>query len=797
MLGDLRLAFRQLRKQPGFSIAAVLALAIGIGSNTAIFSVVHSVLLAPLPYPSPDRLVTIWEHQPALERCSVSAPDFRDWRDQSQSFESMSGYVFDRLGVSAPMGTQHFMGAQTSPEFFGVLGVSAQQGRTYGTADREGCAMVVSSKAARKLGQDTPIVGRKVTIDQRPCTIVGVIASENAFPSTVDLWVRSDNELPIMRGSTKEVLSQRGSHYMQVVGRLKPGVTAEQASRELGVISERLASSFPDSNSGHRAELAPMQEDLTRGIRPTLWALLGSVLFVLLIASANVASLQLARATVREHELVTRAALGATRGRLLRQLLIENVLLALIGAAAGLVIALWGIEGLAALGRSQMPLARDIAVDLPVLGFTVGVAVVTGLAFGILPALNGSAVPVAQVLSGHGRVAGGKGRARQLLVATEIALALALATGAGVLMRSFSAVSSVQPGFQAQGAVMLPVAPPATKVGNEEALLAWEDQLLEAIAAAPGVKHAGAILNLPMSGSNTNSDFIIDGRPRPGKNERWVTEQQVVSPDYFDTMGIPLLSGRRFDGRDTPKSQKVILINHAFAQKYFDGQDPIGKRVSIDVGDTPDWYSIVGVVGDVHQFNLIQPPLPELYWSLTQTSSPWMSVVVRGEPGFEGAVRRAVLAYDPELPAEELKTLSSVVAASLAQRRFAMLLWGIFAVMALVLVLVGVYGVMSYTVAQRTREIGIRMALGADARRVIRLVLHEGTQVAVLGLVGGALGAFLVSRVIAQFVYGVSAMDPLTLLAVAALVAGVALLACVVPARRSSRVDPMAALRSD
>ena len=797
MLGDLRLAFRQLRKQPGFSIAAVLALAIGIGSNTAIFSVVHGVLLSPLPFPSPERLVTIWERQPSLERCSVSAPDLKDWKSQSQSFESMSGYVFDRVGVSAPMGTQHFMSVVTSPEFFGVLGTQATQGRIYGPADHEGCVAVVSQSAARKLGQDTPIVGRKLTIDQKPCTVVGVLAPESAFPSRVDLWVRSELELPTMRGATKDVLSQRGSHYMQVVGRLKPGVTPEQAKQELGVISQRLAQSFPDSNEGHSAQLAPMQEDLVRQIRPTLWALLGSVLFVLLIASANVASLQLARATVREHELVTRAALGATRGRLLRQLLIENVLLALIGAGAGLMVALWGIEGLSALGSTQLPMVRPIGIDVSVLAFTIGVAVVTGLAFGILPALNGSAVPVAQVLSGHGRVAGGKGRARQLLVATEIALALALATGAGVLMRSFSAVSSVEPGFQADGVTTLMVAPPAAKASNETALAAWDDQLMAAIAAAPGVEHAGLILNLPMNGGNTNSDFIIDGRPRPGKNDRWVTEQQVVSPDYFDTMGIPLLSGRRFDGRDTAKSQKVIEINRAFARKYFEGQNPIGHRVSVDVGDTPDWYEIIGVVGDVHQFDLIQPPLPEIYWTVAQSPPPWMAVVVRGKAGFESSLRHALLAFDPELPAEELTPLSTIVAKSLAQRRFAMMLWGIFAAMALTLVLVGVYGVMSYTVAQRTREIGIRMALGADTRRVIRLVLREGLQIAALGVVFGTLGAFAVSRVVAQFVYGVSALDPLTLAAVAVLVAGIALLACVVPARRSSRVDPMAALRSD
>jgi putative ABC transport system permease protein len=796
MLGDLRLALRQLRKQPGFSIAAVLALAIGIGSNTAIFSVIHNVLLAPLPYPSPDRLVVMWESQPTLNRCSVSAPDLRDWKTQSQSFEGIAGFVNDRFGVSAPMGTQHFSGALTSPEFFHVLGVSATQGRTYDESDRQGCVAVISAKAAPKLGQDTPVIGRSVTIDQKPCTIIGVVAAESAYPSRTDLWVRSEHELPIMRGSSPDVLSQRGSHYMQLVGRLKPGVTPEQAEKELGVISDRLAASFPDTNVGHRAQLAPMQEDLVRGIRPTLLALLGSVLFVLLIASANVASLQLARATVREHELVTRAALGATRGRLLRQLLIENVALALIGAGAGLVVALWGIEGLAALGRN-LPATHKTAIDLPVLGFTIGVAVVTGLAFGILPALNGSAVPVAQVLSGHGRVAGGKGRARQLLVATEIALALALATGAGVLMRSFSALSSVQPGFQAEGVVVLPVTPPPAKLTDDATLAAWENQLLEAIAAAPGVQHAGAILNLPMNGSNTNSDFIIDGQARPEKNDRWVTEQQAVSPDYFETMGIPLLSGRRFDGRDTLKSQKVILINRALAKQYFPGQNPIGKRLSIDTGDHPDWLEIVGVVGDVHQNDLIQPTRPEIYWPLAQNPPPWMSIVVRGEHGFEANLRRAVLAFDPQLPAEELEPLSMLVTRSLAQRRFAMLLWGIFAAMALLLVLVGVYGVMSYTVAQRTREIGIRMALGADPRRVIRLVLREGFQVAGLGLVFGALGAFAVSRVIAQFVYGVSAMDPLTLFGVAALVVGVALTACVVPARRSSRVDPMAALRSD
>jgi predicted permease len=423
--------------------------------------------------------------------------------------------------------------------------------------------------------------------------------------------------------------------------------------------------------------------------------------------------------------------------------------------------------------------------------------VATGLAFGILPALHGSSAPVGQVLSGHGRVAGGRGRARRLLVATEIALALALATGAGVLMRSFSALSSVGPGFDPEGAAVLHVTPPPAKVADDAALAAWEDQLLQAIAAAPGVEHAGVILNLPMDGSNTNSDFIIDGRARPGKSERWVTEQQAVSPDYFDAMRIPLVAGRRLDARDTLKSQKVILVNRAMVKQYFGGADAIGKRISIDTGDKPDWMEIVGVVGDARQSNLIEPPRPEIYWPIAQSPPPWMSVVIRGQPGFEAAVRRAVLAYDPELPAEELEPLSTIVAKSLAQRRFAMLLWGIFAAMALVLVLVGVYGVMSYTVAQRTREIGIRMALGADARTVVRLVMREGLQIAGLGVVFGTLGAFAVSRVIAQFAYGVSAMDPLTLALTAALVIGVALAACIIPARRSSRVDPMAALRSD
>jgi predicted permease len=796
--GDLRLAVRNLRKQKGFSVAAIAALALGIGSNTAIFSVIHAVLLSPLPFPQPDRLVSLLELQPGLERASISAPDYRDLERQGTSFAHLSAFIDESIALSTSHGPQRLPGLITTPGFFQVLGVQPVLGRAYQPTDGRACLAVASLGLwQRQFGGDRSAVGRSLTLDGQRCTLVGVLAASDPYPSRVELWV-SHGDVPTMRGSSTDS-EQRGSHYLQVIGRLRQGVALPQAQKELRLVAARLAKAYPATNEGHVFQVFSLHEDLVRQVSHTLWALLASVGFVLLVAAANVASLQLARATMRGREMVTRVALGATRAQLVRQLLVENIVLALIGALVGLLLAVWGIDLLNGLLKQQLPVVHAASLDLPVLAFTLGLAVVSGLLFGIVPALSASRTAPAEILHAQGRVSAGRGRARRVLVATEIALALALSSGAGLLARSFLAVSQVTPGFQSTSVYATHVAAPESRLGKPDSLAVWYDELLTRLRAVPGVESVGAIVNLPLEGSNRNGDFIIEGRPQPGSSERWLTEMQVVSPGYFEAMRIPIVFGRALSAGDRRGGQHAVVVNQAFTRRFFPGQSAVGHRISYDNTD-PQWMEIVGVVGDVHQFNLAVPPLPEVYEALQQAPEPGMSLVVRERPGARGvaaAVRVELEAFDPEQAAGVPKPMEDLLTRSLGQRRVAMFLWTVFAAMGLLLVLVGVYGVMSYTVAQRTREIGIRMALGAQPVSVLRLVVGDGARTALVGLGVGVGAALLVARIVRGLVFGVSAHDPTTLALAALAVLAVALGACGLPAWRGTRVDPMVALRNE
>jgi len=797
---DLRYALRKLREQPGFSAVAVLALGLGIGATTAIFSVIHAVLLAPLPYPQPDRLMVLWDTQPQMERASISAPDFLDFRDQAKSFESMAALIGDRVALREPGGAHALGGMRVSADFFSVLRPRVAAGRTFDRSDQS-CAAVLSYQAWRRWFGAQPagaLVGRTLALDTGPCTVVGVLAPAWQ-PNNNEIWLNSPRAVPVMAAAGgPDLLTERGSHYLQALGRLRPGVTVEQARQELALISQRLEAAHPSSNRGHRMRLTPMAADITRSVRGSLWTLLAAVGFVLLIAMANVASLELARAVMRQREIVTRVALGATRWRLLRQLLTESVLLALMGAGLGLLVAFWGVDALIALAPSAMPRSDEIGISVPVLSFAIGLGALVGLGFGIIPALHASRTMPAEILHGS-RVVAGRGRARRTLVAAEIALALALLSGAGVLARSFALASAVTPGFDDQGVLTFRLTAPAELLSEPARLSAYFDELLRRVRALPGAASAGAILNLPLDNSNRNGDFIIQGRPKPGPNERVITEMQVVTPGYFETMRMPLLAGRRIEERDGAKTLPVVVVNQAFVRRYFPHEDPLGQRISFD-DETPSWLEIVGVVGDVHQQSLTFEPLPELYQPLAQQPEPSLSIVLRSAAdtsATERALERALASYDAGQPLGRVRPLHELVQRSLAQRRYTMLLWALFAAIALLLVLIGVYGVMSYGVAQRTREIGIRMALGAQPRSVVRLVVGEGLRVALVGCAVGVAGALAVARLLEGLVYRVSPHDPAALAGAVVAVLLAALFACGLPAWRGTRIDPMVALRDE
>jgi putative ABC transport system permease protein len=800
MIADLRYALRALVRSPGFTLAVVLTLALGIGANSAIFSVVYGVLIRPLPYAQPDRIVLLFTRYPQVGRSNTSLPDFRDWREGTHSFEQLAarhGATFTLTGEGEP---ERVIADRVTSNFFTTFGVKPMLGRAFlpdedkvGGEDR----VVVLSHGywQRRFGGDRRVLGKQIQLNGKPWTVVGVAPPEFRFQRAVDLWAptRADTTLP------------RRAEFLDVIGRLKPGVTVEQASTDLGAVVRRLTQQYPQTNGTLSSEVISLREDLVHDVRPSLYAFIGAVALVLLIACANVANLLLARGATREREIAVRVALGAGRGRLVRQLLTESVVLALLGGVAGIAIATWCVAALGAMKVEMLPRQGEIEMNVPVVVFSMSLALATGLLFGLAPALRVSRGPLSASLreGARGATGGSLARLRGALVLSEVALALMLLVGAGLLIRSFENLSRVDLGFEPAGVLTYSVTFPTSRFPDRTLLPPVYRSILERARTLPGVRTAAISVDLPMAGSGYLS-YTVEGLvPRDARPDDPPDDVQPfnVSPEYFSALRIPLRRGRLLAPTDAETAPRVALVNEEFARRSFQGTDPIGRRITFgDPADSASWMTIVGVVGNVAQEGVTAKPYPQLYRSIEQW--PRSSVLVslrtdRDAVSLAASARAAMRDVDRDLVVNDMQPLEARVAQSIARPRLSVWLLTGFSCLALLLAAVGIYGVMAYTVAQRTREIGVRMALGADPGNVKRLVVKQGMRPALLGVVVGLLAALGASRLIASLLYGVSAIDPVTFVVVPLFLAGVALVATYLPARRATLVPPTVALQSE
>ncbi len=804
---DVRYGLRTLSKNPGFTAVAVLALALGIGANSAIFSVVNAVLLNPLPFPEEGQLLRLGEGtrgQALAERGSFSFPDYRDVRAQARTLAHVaafwnSGAILTGEGLEE----EQLHGADVSPEYFAVLGERPELGRVLTDEDNhpDADAVVIShSLWQRRFGGRRDVLGQQLKLGGSTMTVVGVMPAGFEYPFRTahqDFWEPLDDRPTPAR-------EQRDSRSYNIIARMKPGVTVEQANAELDTISRRLEQQYPDSNTTVLIAGASMRDDVTRDVRPALLILLGAVAFVLLIACANVANLLLARATARHKEIAVRTALGASRWRIVRQLLVESLLLALAGGAAGLLLAVWGADVLVAASPSDIPRVEQVGLDARVVIFTLLVSALTGVAFGLVPALQASKTELTGALNEGGRGATEgfrRNRARSLLVVAEVALSLVLLIGAGLLIRSFVRLMQTDPGFDPSRVIALDIPLSRQRYDTEQKQAAFFNQLVERARQLPGVEAAGLVNNLPLTHNVDELTFNIAGRPPFPPGAEAEANDTVVSPGYFEAMKIPLREGRMFSAQDGPNAPRVMLVSEALARKYFAGQNPVGQRLVIDY-DAPlgnVTYEIVGVVGDARRASLEAAAEPEFYVLNEQLPQRRLNLVVRtsaaNPASMAAALRGAVAELDKEQTVWQTRTLDQLVSASVAARRFNMALLGVFAAVALALAALGIYGVMAYTVTRRTHEVGVRMALGASRGDVLRLIVGQGMALALAGVAVGLAAAFAVTRVLAGLLYGVTTTDPLTYACLALLLAAIAFVSCYLPARRATKVDPGVALR--
>jgi putative ABC transport system permease protein len=819
MLNDIQYGLRQLIKNPAFTLIAALTLALGIGANTAIFSVVNALLLKPLPFPNPQELtafgMTSKRVKDQTDLGSLSYPDFFDFRAQNRTLSSMAVFRVRPSAVTNAEGAASVLGVKASAEFFDVLEVKPIMGHTFTQADEKagggpgGFKIIISNDFWKKqFGGEANVLGLTIELDRRKFTVIGVMPAGFQFPiqaDPIDFYVTIAEDAANPDGN-KPATEERGSHSLDAIARLKPGVTIEQAQADLATIAANLEKQHPDTNSYFGVAFRPLREELIGDVRPALYVLFGAVLCVLLIANANVANLLLARASVRGKEIALRAAVGASRARIIRQLLTESLLLAGLGGLFGLLIAQWGTEALIRTVPQNIPRISTIQLDAAVLVFTLVVSLATGVIFGLVPALQASHVDLNTALKTGTRTGTGgehKHRLRNALVMAEVALALILLVCAGLLIQSFARLGRVSPGVQTERLLTARIQLPSVAYPKNENIIAFFDQFLPRIRALPGVESASTIVPLPLSGSNMVTSFDMEEHPLPDGQQNGAPVR-IVATDYFKTMGIPVRQGRVFNEHDQIKSAPVVIVNERFANKFFAGQNVIGKRIkpgfsADDKGEK--MREIVGVVGNVKHLSLKNDDSPEMYLPRTQIPFDIVSLVVRtrvSDPtALTSAIRKELAAMDSSIPLTSVRVFDEYISRALARPRFNALLLSIFAGTALLLTAIGIYGVLAYSVAQRTNEIGIRMALGAAQSNIFRLVVGQAMTLVAISLTIGLIGAIGATRLLTSLLFGVGAWDPITFASIVVLISFVAFLAAWLPARRASRVDPVIALRAE
>ena len=803
-LRDLRYALRMMSKHPGFTAIAVLTLAAGIGATTAMFSVINAVLLRPLPYPAAEQLVLLWESEPGASFMMVSYPDSLDWRQQNRTFEELA--IYNRYGNLTLIGSEtprRLPAALVSWNLFRTLKVEPTLGRTFreeeDRAGAEPVAVISHGLWQQVFGGDRSVVGRIVSLDGEGHTILGVMPATFAFPSGISVWVPLGQHV-------NEGMMNRGNHPgLLGVGRMRSGITLEEARADLATVAARLGEEYPDTNRSVSAVVTPLREVMVRRIRPTLRVLFVAVGFVLLIACGNVANLLLARAAGRRREMAIRAALGAGRVRLFRQVLTESLVLALTGGITGLLLAAWGVEFLGTTFHTLVPRGAGIGIDLPVLAFSLLASMGTAFLFGVLPALRAcrSAPGVGLINGGRGGAGAPRGRLRSAVVVAEVALSLVLLVGAGLMMKSFVQVLSISPGFEPRGLLTMQVSLAEARYPDDASIADFHGRLSERLAAAPGVSAVAVVNALPFGSGGWQAGITIEGMPDPAPNDNPMADAAAITPDYFRALGVDLLRGRGFDERDNSNALRVVVVSESFASRFWPDQDPLGKRLKFGSYDSEHpWTTVVGVVADVRNVSLEIAPPTQMYFPYRQQPGALRDAEVavradRDPAELAATVRAAIAEIDPNQPIYGVQPMQQRLSSSTAQRRFAIILMGVFAVLALLLALAGIYGVMAYLVARRSHEFGVRMALGARPGDLLRLVLGQGFRLSLLGLLVGIGAALALTRVLGSLLFQVSPSDPTTYAAVGTLMLLVGLLASWAPARRAMRVDPIRSLRCD
>jgi putative ABC transport system permease protein len=808
-LQDLRYGARVLWNRPGFTVIAVLTLALGIGANTAIFSVVNAVLLKPLKYKEPDRLIWWWEQQPQLAQAPFSPGDFADFQAQNQTFEEVAAIRGTLLTLTGDGAPDPLRGEIVSANYFAMLGVGPALGRVLQADDGQKGAPRVAVLShqlwQRRFGGDAKVIGQSLRISGEDVTVVGVMPADfNSPTERAEIWVNPHASVPdfLFTDRNEQRMQSHGMHFLKVIGRLKPGVTRAQAQADIDAIFDHIHQQYP-MTANHTVRLVPLHERITGQLRAALLIVFGAVGLVLLIACANVANLMLARATGRSREMAIRAALGASRWRTIRQLFTESLLIAVIGGAVGVLLAVWGLRLLISLSPAETPRLDEIGLDLPVLAFTLAASLLTGILFGFAPALFASRIDINETLKEGSRGVSGGGarhRLRNGLVMAEIALALVVLIGAGLLIRSFVRLQAVEPGFRPDHLLTMWIGLIDPRYEKPGARLQFLKALTPKLQAIPGVETVAVSNDLPIAGTDSSSNPTIEGHAPTQENEEPLVGMHTVSAGYFEAMGIHLLKGRPLTERDDEKAPPVAVINETMARTFWPGEDPIGKHFSFDSPKEPNfqWTEVVGLVADVKHDGLNVESGMHAYLPSLQMAWPFQTIALRSqadEAALVAEVRQVIQSLDPNEPVFDVKPMSAIMREAVAERRLTLALSSLFALVALLLAGIGVYGVIAYSVTQRTHEIGLRLALGAQTTDILRLVLKHGALLATTGVGLGVAGAFAVTRLMKSLLFEVSVTDPLTFIGIAVLIILVALVACYVPARRAMKIDPMVALR--